>query len=34
VSAKFNMAADNVCLSSRLQRGYNGVERAEFQHRE
>jgi hypothetical protein len=24
----------NVCLSSRLQRGYNGVERAEFQHRE
>jgi hypothetical protein len=23
-----------VCLSSRLQRGYNGVERAEFQRRE
>jgi hypothetical protein len=24
----------NVCLSPRLQRGYNGVERAEFQRRE
>ncbi len=24
----------HVCLSSRLQRGYNGVERAEFQRRE
>jgi hypothetical protein len=31
---RWKILKNYVCLSSRLQRGYNGVERAEFQCRE